>query len=214
MIEANRQILTVSAPSVQSSQMSTRKANTRNRFLLFLSLILLPLCTCYNYYSDNILCSRSSDSTSAQPTPSTTPVISSSSDTTAEEAQNDCANSSSSNEWGACRLRQRRSTNRTNSLPFKSTSFRHTRSSDNIIQTPPPPSSSTPSTTISTNTTSTSTPVATAGQEVINTSIASQESTSSENEDVLRTAVIIIIQIFRIEYSYDSDRIIYLIIDF
>jgi len=161
LIEANRQILTVSAPSVQSSQMSTRKANTRN---------------------------RSSDSTSAQPTPSTTPVISSSSDTTAEEAQNDCANSSSSNEWGACRLRQRRSTNRTNSLPFKSTSFRHTRSSDNIIQTPPPPSSSTPSTTISTNTTSTSTPVATAGQEVINTSIASQESTSSENEDVLRTA--------------------------
>jgi len=65
-------------------------------------------------------------------------VISSSSDTTAEEAQNDCANSSSSNEWGACRLRQRRSTNRTNSLPFKSTSFRHTRNPIPSKDNPPP----------------------------------------------------------------------------
>jgi len=154
LIEANRQILTVSAPSVQSSQMNTRKANTRN----------------------------SSDSTSAQPTPSTTPVISSSSDTTADEPQNDCANSS--NEWGACRLRQRRSTSRTKSLPYKSSSTsRHTRSSDSIIQTPPP---STP--TIPTSDT-TSTPIAAASQDAaVNTSAASHESTSSESENVLRSS--------------------------
>ena len=177
LIEANRQILTVSAPSVQSSQMNTRKANTRNRFVgsYDFQVKLGP--------NNSLFHTRSSDSTSAQPTPSTTPVISSSSDTTADEPQNDCANSS--NEWGACRLRQRRSTSRTKSLPYKSSSTsRHTRSSDSIIQTPPP---STP--TIPTSDT-TSTPIAAASQDAaVNTSAASHESTSSESENVLRSSV-------------------------
>ena len=103
-------------------------------------------------------------------------MISSSSDTTAEEPQNDCGNSS--NEWGACRLRQRKSTNRVNSVPFKVNSFRLTRSSETAIQSPPPPSTPTSSTTL-----------AVVDNDSINASIASQESIDSENEEISRTAV-------------------------
>ena len=77
-------------------------------------------------------------------------MISSTSDTAAEEQPSEVAgNTSSSNEWGACRLRQRRSTSRIPNLatnvaasksasPASSTS-RQTRSSDSMIQSPPPP---------------------------------------------------------------------------
>ncbi|KAK4015393.1 F-box/WD repeat-containing protein 7 isoform X1 [Daphnia magna] len=146
LIEANRQILTVSAPA-QSSQVNARKTNTRN---------------------------RSSDNASAQPTPSTTPVISSSSDNATEDQQND-SGSSSSNEWGACRLRQRRSTSRINPLPVgKSPSLRQTRSSDSIIQSPSP---------LPTTPTS-STPTAPA-IDASNVSLK-EGSPTSENEDVVR----------------------------
>lgn len=86
---------------------------------------------------------RSSDNTSAQPTPSTTPVISSSSDTPAEENQHQQSDGGS-NEWGSGgRLRQRRSTSRV--IPASTakpsvSNGRQTRSSDNAhIQSPPPP---------------------------------------------------------------------------
>lgn len=125
----------------------------------------------------NFLCPRSSDNTSAQPTPSTTPVISSSSDTAAEDQQND-SGSSSSNEWGACRLRQRRSTSRINPLPVnKPASLRQTRSNDSAIQSPPP----LPSTPTS------STPTAPAND--TNVSIK-EDSPSSENDDVARPGAV------------------------
>lgn len=104
-------------------------------------------------------------------------MISSSSDTAAEDQQND-SGSSSSNEWGACRLRQRRPTSRVNPLPVnKPASQRQTRSSDNAIQSPPP----LPSTPTS------STPTAPAND--TNVSIK-EESPSSENDDVARPGAV------------------------
>ena len=123
-------------------------------------------------------CPRSSDNTSAQPTPSTTPVISSSSDNATEDQQND-SGSSSSNEWGACRLRQRRSTSRINPLPVgKSPSLQQTRSNDSIIQSPPP---------LPTTPTS-STPTAPAN-DASNVSVK-EESPISENDDVARPGAV------------------------
>lgn len=138
------------------------------------------------------LCPRSSDNTSAQPTPSTTPVISSSSDTAAEDQQND-SGSSSSNEWGACRLRQRRSTSRINPLPVcKPASLRQTRSNDSAIQSPPP----LPSTPTS------STPTASA-IDASNVSIK-EESPCSENEDVTRSGAVSLSVYSPTRYDLDS----------
>lgn len=144
------------------------------------SLVVLLLC--FDYWTKRIynkfLCPSSSD-TSAQPTPSTTPVISSSSDTAAEDQQND-SGSSSSNEWGACRLRTRRSTSRINPLPVgKPTSLRQTRSNDSAIQSPPP---------LPTTPTS-STPTAPPANDLSNVSIK-EESPCSENDDVARPGAV------------------------
>ena len=148
-------------------------------YFCFVTFICIKFSKIIRHFILNVCCCpRSSDNTSAQPTPSTTPVISSSSDNATEDQQND-SGSSSSNEWGACRLRQRRSTSRINPLPVgKSPSLRQTRSNDSIIQSPPP---------LPTTPTS-STPTAPANDSS-NVSIK-EESPNSESDDVARPGAV------------------------